>query len=188
MLIQHAGMKLLIFSLTMLAAFSSSASDRIDAARDLAHGSSVGDALLIGNALARLKSIACEGDPLASAVLGRKYFSGDEEFAADPEKAKLYLGHAAGNGVPEAAVELTLLLLREDGNESLREASIWLNVSAYLVGKDSPQYHLAHNAMSMALKARNQASPPGTAAESALIIHKIRNRLHDQKSAPCPEL
>ena len=175
---------LLLLSLTT----SVSASDRIDAARDLAHANSIGDVVLMGNALARLQQIACAGDPQASAIIGRKYFSGAEEFQADADKARPYLLHAAEHAVPGAAVELTLLLLRQQDEESFTNANVWLRVAAYLEGVDSPQYQLASNAMAFALKARNLVSPPDVAADAALIIHKIRNGLYDPKSGPCRDI
>lgn len=163
-------------------------SDRVDAARDLAHANSVGDLVLMGNALANLKQIACAGDPQASAIIGRKYYSGAEEFQADSDKAKQYLQHAAEHAVPGAAVELTLLLLRQQHDESFKLANVWLRVAAFVEGEDSPKYQLASNAVAFALKARKLVSPPDVAAEAALIIHKIRNGLYDPKSGPCRDI
>jgi hypothetical protein len=179
---------LLVFALALPAFASPVDQQRTSAARDLAHAHSVGDQVLMGNALVRLQELACEGDPESSALLGRKYFSGSEEFQADPLKAEAFLSFAASSGVRRAAVELALHYLKQPPTtDSLQRASVWIRVGRYVDGAESPHVSLAENGIQIAL-ANNpdvELADQAGATEAALIIHKIRNGISGQHEKPC---
>lgn len=156
------------------------------ASRDLAHAISIGDQVLMGNALAQMQGLACGGDGHAAALLGRKYMSGLEEFEPDPDRARPYLAFAASRGVPGAAVDLAILLTKHPGNqESFIEAVKWLRVGGFVDGLDSAQVQLAANALEIARQQYPDADLGEAEAAAAIMIHFLRNGLDAQVAPPC---
>ncbi|MDG1580835.1 hypothetical protein [Pseudomonas sp. GOM6] len=181
-------MKRLLLIALLPAVVLGSAEPHVDAARMLAHGISTGDQIIVGNALAELRSLSCKGDPQASELLGEKYFSGREEFAADPNKAELFLTHAAKHGVKGSAITLVMHYLKSPPTaQTLREAAIWLRVARIEEEADSPRYRLAESGMKVASAGNPNLLPveDEVAREAALILHAIRNDLLAGEPGPC---
>lgn len=175
--------------LTMISAAAFAEDDaRVSSARDLAHGHSIHDQVLIGNALVRLKQAACLGDSRAAALLGRKYISGKDEFQPNYAKAEPYLLYAAEKGEGDAALDLVLLnVAKPASTESIETATMWLQVAFYLNGFDSPQARVVQSSLQILTKNNPDlpASPAKVQTSAALTIHRIRNALNAKVSPPC---
>lgn len=182
-------MKKSYLSALLLLSSPTLAMEVMEPSRELAHGHSVGDHVLIGNALVGLQDAACAGDAKAAASLGRKYYSGTEEFQANPSKAEPYLLYAAEHGVPGAVVELVLHFLKKQPSvESIQAAGVWLRVARYLEPDGSAYLAMIESAFRIALSNLDDFTfAEGRAAKDAtLIIHRMRNGLAGIVEAPCP--
>lgn len=161
---------------------------RIDAARELAHGHSIHDQVRVGNALAKLQALACSGDVKASALLGRKYFSGLDEFSKNHIKAEPYLRYAAEMGEGASMVDLVLLIAaKPPTGDTLADAEKWLRVATYTLGADAVSPQLAGNSVQI-LKGQNpelEFDTEQVATAAAIKIHRLRNRLNDPIPTPC---
>lgn len=158
-------------------------------ARDLAHAGVVGDPILQGNALVQLKELACQGNPRAAALLGRKYLSGEEEFQKDLDQSRRYLTFAASRGEGESVTDLPLLLLGREGDaEAHAEAYTWLQVARYSLGSDAVLVRFVESALALSEKATPLPDALRTKADerAGIIIHHLRNGLDNpQFEPPC---
>jgi TPR repeat protein len=184
---QDGCMRFLIFLLFPVFAFADDEA-RISAARDLAHGHSIKDQAIVGNALVTLKDLACRGDYKASALLGRKYFSGRDEFEKNDDQAEIFLRYAAEFGEGDAVIDLVLLMTAKPPSfETINSADKWLRVGAYLKKARSVPVQLAGNAIDLRRAEHPEilVSADKNQLDAALTIHRIRNNLHESITTPC---
>ncbi|WP_095158234.1 hypothetical protein [Pseudomonas sp. Irchel 3E13] len=122
--------------LLMLLSMSVTASDPVSLEAGIADAVSQGDLDAAGVALAELKQMACSGNPIAAAKVGRFYLLGNGLFERDVEKAKPFLRFGAESGAPSSAADLAVAIATNPASvEALEEAAKWAKVAQYVDGE-----------------------------------------------------
>lgn len=125
-------------ALLMLLSMSVSASDPLSLEAGIADAISQGDMDAAGVALSELKQMACSGNPVAAAKIGRLYLFGNGLFKRDVDKAKAFLRYGAESGAPSSAADLAVAIATNPaGVDTLQDAAKWAKVAQYVDGEGS---------------------------------------------------